>query len=185
MLTQHGPEKEHKLFCVKSAKCLITVFVIALAALLPDIGFSKELNFSKDFENIPSSVQTPQALANWLSSEFSYRMELVDEWQKPRETISSRTGDCEDFAILASAFLTRSGIPNDIAIVKFRDLNISHAVCLWKGEDGSYSFISNGKLRRTGKRTIKSAIKKFYPDCENVILLDSNKLYTNLLARNF
>jgi len=173
------------LFCLKPGKHLITLIVIVLAALLSDIGFSKELDFSKDFKNIPSSIQTPQALAEWLSSEFSYRMELVDQWQKPQETIDSKAGDCEDFAILASACLTRLGIANNVIILKFRDLDISHAVCLWKDKDGSYNFISNGKLQRTGKRHIESAIGKFYPDCEKIIFQEPGKYCKKAMARNF
>jgi hypothetical protein len=173
------------LFYVKLVKHLITVSVIVLTALLPDIALSKELDFSKELKNVPSSVQTPQALANWLSSEFSYRMELLDQWQEPQETIDSRAGDCEDFAILVSALLTRLGIPNDVIILKFRDLNIAHAVCLWRDEDGSYNFISNGELKRTGKRHIESAIGKFYPDCEKITFLGPGKYCKRTIVRNF
>ncbi|MFH1552929.1 MAG: transglutaminase-like domain-containing protein [Candidatus Omnitrophota bacterium] len=150
---------------------------ILLTSILPTKGFSKEL------EGVPSSLQTPQDLANWLSREFVYRIEFPDRWQMPQETINSKKGDCEDFAILVSSLLTQSGTPNDIIIVKFRELNISHAVCIWQDKDGTYNFISNRKLTHTGRKSIEEAIGKFYPDWEKIIFSDGKKQHRKILVR--
>ena len=158
-------------------KCLIILSVVTTALFTP-IAFSKEL------ENIPMSIQNPQTFATWLEEDFHYRLELPDKWQTPQETIDSKAGDCEDFALLASAFLNQMGIPNDVVILKFAGLNVSHAICLWKDGTGSYNFISDRKLQLTGEPDIKKAIGKFYPDCKKIIFSDSSKRFRKELVRN-
>ncbi len=159
----------------------VTHFVISLALLVMLVPSS---SFSKELENIPATISSPQALADWLQEEFNYRLEFPDKWQTPEETISSRAGDCEDFALLASAFLTRLGIANDIVILKFAGLNVSHAICLWKDSNSFYNFISDRKLHHTGENDIKKAIGKFYPDCKKIIFSDSRKRHGKVIVRN-
>lgn len=140
------------------------LFVILLVFSLPLTCFAQDLN-------IPPYVNSPQALADWLSSDFSYVMTLSNggsETQTPQETIEKQTGQCGDFAVLASEVLSGLGIPNNVLIIKCRNLKIMHAICIWMNKDGTYSFISNQELNHTRKKDAKSAIKKFYPDCERV-----------------
>ena len=92
---------------------------------------------AEELTDIPSSITTVQDLVEWFSREFSYRMEVPDTWQLPDETIRSKEGDCEDFAVLASAFLGKIGVQSDIAIVSFQGLGVSHALCSWKDKDAS------------------------------------------------
>ncbi len=140
------------------------------------------VSFSQDLRGVPSSVNTPQALADWLSTEFTYRFEITDRWQDPQETIDSKEGDCEDFAALASKILWGLGISNDILVVKFRDLKIAHAICAWKDKSGKYSFISNRELFRTGEGEIENALAKYYPDCQGIILTDAKRRYIGMIG---
>jgi len=139
--------------------------------------------FAQSEAAIPASISTPGELASWLSSEFSYRMEILDDWQKPGETVSSRTGDCEDFAMLAASFLSRQGIKNDLIIVRFRDLPMSHAICMWQEDDGTYSFISNRKMYCTRKGSIREAVERYYPDWESLLFTDKNRKMIRTVRR--
>ena len=121
---------------------------------------------------IPQTINTPEALTKWLSAEFRYRLEIIDEWQTPEETISSREGDCEDFAVLVSSMLTGMEIESNIAIIEFSGLDSSHAICIWKDEYGQYNFTSNKTLYRTGKENITSAIQAYYPDWSRIVFTD-------------
>lgn len=157
------------------ARCLI--ILIVLAVWLPTSGFSKEL------ENIPSSITTPQALSNWLSTEFTYRTEFPDRWQTPQETLSSKEGDCEDFAALVSAFLDQSKTPNNIVVVRFRQLKTGHAICAWRTGSGYYNFISGRQIYRTDKKCVEEAVEEYYPDWEKIVFLDSENTCKKTLVR--
>ncbi|NQT32889.1 MAG: hypothetical protein HQ594_04375 [Candidatus Omnitrophica bacterium] len=115
-------------------------------------------------------------------TEFSYVWEIPDSWQSPQETINKKAGDCEDFAALASAYLGSIGIPNDLIILEFKDLDISHAVCAWKNEKNRYNFISNQTLVRTGKKDILEAVEEYYPDCEKIVFSDLEKKHSQSIA---
>tara|TARA_B100000315_G_C14566337_1_gene583138 strand:- start:1382 stop:1864 length:483 start_codon:yes stop_codon:yes gene_type:complete len=158
-------------------KKTITTILILITFLAPNICFSQDLD-----ENIPA-INTPQDLVSWLSKEFNYQWEIVDDWKTPQETINSKKGDCEDFAILASVALSGMGISNDILVIKFKDLNLTHCICVWKDKDGTYKFISNRSLQNTGKYEIKAAIEKFYPDWEKITFTDQDKKYAKVIRR--
>lgn len=161
-------------------KKIIKFTVIILAAF---IALSASISHARELDQMPSSVKTPEALAEWLASEFKYRLEFPDKWQSPDETILSKQGDCEDFAVLTSACLNRMGIANNILIVKFKNLGTSHAVCAWKDDAGSYNFISNRSLKQTHKKTLEAAIEKYYPDWGRITFTDEYNNRIRTLSR--
>jgi len=154
-------------------KKTITTILISIICL------STNLCFAESFEN----ARTPQELAKWLSQEFKYQWEVIDTWNTPQQTIQSKEGDCEDFAILASAALWKMGIANDILVIKFKDLNVSHCICIWEDENGMYNFISNRQLYNTGTTHIKAAIEKFYPDWEKITFTDYQRKNAQVVRR--
>lgn len=147
-------------------KKILFVLLAIMAAVVP-FAYA-----SHGVEEAMSSVRSPEDIVRFFSEEFTYTMTLPDRAHSPEETIASHAGDCEDFAILASAMLTRMGIENQVFIIKFNDLKIMHAVCVWKDKNGFYSFISNKELQRTGQRTAEGAVRKFYPDCSTIASID-------------
>lgn len=146
--------------------------------LAPDLSATSE-----ELGDMPCSIGTAQELADWLSSEFKYQWKLNTRSQSAAQTILSKNGNCKDFAVLASAFLSKIGVKNDIAIVSFKDLNISHAICVWKDTEESYSFISNRSLFKTGKRSLEDAIERYYPDWEKIVIADSAQQYIRVIRR--
>ena len=151
-------------------------FLLSLVIL---VFLCPPVSFSQDAESVFHSIRSPEELALWLSEEFLYRWRLPDKTQTLGETLHSKEGDCEDFAVLASSALTRIGIPNEVLVLRFRDLKIAHAICVWQGKNGLYSFISSQELIYTKKETIEGVIKKFYPDCEK-IGRKSDRIYSRL-----
>lgn len=156
----------------------ITILLLLLLLIAPRMAFSQQA-----IEDIPSSVRGPQELIDWLSGEFDYRLEMPDSWQTPQETIRSKKGDCEDFAVLVSAVLSRLGISSDIIILKFKDLGTSHAICAWKADDGTYAFTSNKTLHRTGQYALTDAISKYYPDWEKITFTTMEKKDIKIVRR--
>jgi hypothetical protein len=145
----------------------------AVLALILAVSFLTPYAFSMELEGVPSSIQSPEDLRHWFKQDFHYKMIIPDKLQSPQETIDCKTGDCEDFASLASAVLAKMGISGKVVVIRFEGLNIMHAVCVWKGEDGTYNFISNKELVYSRETSVESAIKKYYPDCESIENIDS------------
>jgi hypothetical protein len=147
-------------------KKIFFAILVIIAATAPNASASQGL------EEAMSGIRSPEDIARFFSQEFTYAMTLPDRAHSPEETMESMSGDCEDFAILASAMLERMGIENQVLIIRFSGMKIAHAVCVWKDKNGYYSFISNQELQRTNQRTAEGAIRKFYPDCQGLASID-------------
>ena len=57
-------------------------------------------------------------IRDWVSNQITYTSDSSkhgqsEYWQLPRETMNSRTGDCEDYAILTASLLRASGWKSD------------------------------------------------------------------------
>ncbi len=135
------------------------------------VQFSIPLCFSQELTGIPSSVKSPQDIEKWLSG-FKSQMQLPDVPQTVGEMLNTRAGDCDDFATLASKALAGLGISSTVLVIKFKDTNIRHAICLWKNESGSYDFFSTKQLVRTEKKSVDDVLKRYYPYSESVSVLD-------------
>jgi hypothetical protein len=127
---------------------------------------------AQDSGGVPRSIRTPEQIVSWFASEFEYQLKMPDRPQTPTETLELRTGDCDDFAALAKVILEGQGIKSDVVIIKYRGLNIMHAICIYKENNGTYSFISNKELQRTGETDMTRAVAKFYPDMERIMVAD-------------
>ena len=153
-------------------KKIFFVLLVFIAAVAPLACASQGM------EEAMQGIRSPEDVARFFSQEFTYAMTLPDRAHTPEETIESMSGDCEDFAILASAMLTRMGIENQVLIIRFSGMKIAHAICIWKDRNGYYNFISNRELQRTGQRTAEGAVMKFYPDCQGLASIDP-RTYTS------
>ena len=66
---------------------------------------------------------TPKYVHALALSLISYLPDDKDHWQKPRETIARKAGDCEDIAILERAMLIAAGFdPRDLWVLVGNDL---------------------------------------------------------------
>lgn len=65
-----------------------------------------------DMHVIPDlGLETTEEVMQWVSQNITYKSDGIrDEWQEPHETYNSRTGDCEDFAILALYLMGRGNM---------------------------------------------------------------------------
>ena len=128
---------------------------------------------AQEMGGVPSSIRTPEEVVGWFRSNFEYRLSMPDRPKTPAETIADKCGDCDDFAKLAAMILARSGIRSDVIIIKYKGLNIMHAVCIYLDKNGTYNFISSRELTRTRERSVQAAIAKYYPDYETITYVNS------------
>jgi len=158
----------------KSAGLLITILLS-----IPAICFAQRV------EDAALLIHSPAELSTWLSRDFKYELEIPDYWQSADETLHSGKGDCDDFAILSSAILTQLGVPNQILVIKFRDLKQAHAVCVFQEkESGNYNFISNQSIIATNKQLLREAVEAIYPDWEAIVFTNQNKEYQKVITRD-
>jgi predicted transglutaminase-like cysteine proteinase len=73
------------------------------------------------------------ALRNWVGNNIQYRHDndvhgVREYWQFGKETVTLKTGDCEDFSILLCSLLRAAGYsPNDVYIVIGKNQNGYHS----------------------------------------------------------
>ena len=161
-----------------AGRTIVAFFVIAYAVSFASPGPA----FASD--SIPYFVRSPEALVEWLQSEFVYELKFPDRRQAPDETIRRRTGDCEDFAILSRAVLERLGIASDVIIIKFREIGVMHAICIFQ-RGSTFSFISNKEMIRTRGHSITAAVTEKYPDWEKIIYLTASGDFGKKVNRRY
>jgi len=157
-------------------KLALTIWFIILL-LLPNALKAQTIS-----EIIPP-LNSPKEISDWLSKNFTYVGEMPDYWQNAQETLDKKTGDCEDFAILAQAILKKLHIPSQILIIKFQGINQLHAICVFKNGE-YYSFFSNQELIDTKSSLLKDAITEKYYDWERIVITNSRKETLKVVARN-
>jgi len=97
---------------------LITVQDTSIKQALNTIT-SNPADFRSDFRK----------LQDWVASHISYSQDSYYHWQTPVETLTKRTGNCKDFAVLLCTLCRAAGVPaGDIYVAIGKDRsNKSHA----------------------------------------------------------
>jgi len=111
---------------------LITVQDASIKQALNTIT-SNQTDFRSDFRK----------LQDWVASHITYSQDSYYHWQTPVETLTKRTGNCKDFAVLLCTLLRASGIPPGdvfVAIGKDRS-NQSHAFIIERWLQGRWQVI--------------------------------------------
>jgi len=130
-------------------KKLISILLIVIFISYSVYAIDREEN---DISNLVS-------FEKWVQQNIKYKSDgwLKDYWQSPNETILLQTGDCEDFALLYSAFLTKLNVDNNIIILITK--KDAHAICLWRDINSKFLFSSNEKIYYTGVITVQEVIQ--------------------------
>ncbi len=102
-------------------------------------------------DGLAHTYTTPKALATFLHRTFTFTHDeelfgREDYWQSPGEFLTRKAGDCEDYAILAQAVLSRNGIQAYLFSV-FGDGGYAHTVCVFVDEHGRYNLLNQDRLR--------------------------------------
>lgn len=140
--------------------------------------------FPYNSNGLPGSIKSPEELANWLHNEFTYELKFPDYKQTLDETLKKRRGDCEDFALLSHMILNDLGIKNEVIIIKYRQMNIMHAVCIFK-YGNKYSFMSNREMVRTNGLSINDAITETFPDWDKLTYLTADGQFGRTIERGY
>ena len=109
---------------------------------------------------------TPKAVSAFLKQTFKFQRDQdifgeVERWQSPQEFLARKTGDCEDYALLARDLLVRNGIEAYVFSL-FGDEGYAHTVCVFV-EDGRYNVINQDKIRHYRAKTLEAVASQMYP----------------------
>jgi predicted transglutaminase-like cysteine proteinase len=127
--------------------------------------------YPKTIEELADGCKDDKDVSLWINMHIAYTSDerkhgVREKWQTAAETFNDRTGDCEDFSILASYVLHIMQYRTLILAVFGRNSytdNISgHAVCVVKSEKGYYH-ISNWGRKKIKQKNFSEFGKSVYP----------------------
>ena len=103
------------------------------------------------------SIKNINDYSRWLKLNIAYSKDPGrDTWTPPLETLSSKKGDCEDFAFLTSSALQVLGYKTHILALTTSER--AHAVCAFKYNE-TYFWFDNEKLKKTRAKTLNDLAK--------------------------
>ena len=116
---------------------------------------------------LAQTYSTPKAVAKFLSQDFTFQRdeELFgeeDHWQAPEEFAVRKTGDCEDYALLASALLRRNGVDSFVFSILGEE-GYAHTVAVFVDEKGRYDVINQGELRNYRAKSLEALASAINP----------------------
>jgi hypothetical protein len=85
---------------------------------------------------------------------------------------------------LSQLALKGLGIKSDVMVIKFRQIGIMHAICIFK-KGQTYSFMSNREMVRTRGRTLTEAITENFPDWDKIIYMSENGELGHVVDRGY
>jgi len=85
-------------------------------------------------ELIKYCKESPEKISEWISNNIKYKDDMVvwdkeDYYQSPSETLNLKTGDCEDYAILAYACLKKLGYKPRLLVMT--TVTEAHCICIF------------------------------------------------------
>ncbi|MBU2102201.1 MAG: general secretion pathway protein GspB [Candidatus Omnitrophota bacterium] len=112
-------------------------------------------------------LANPEAIASWMSAHIAYRsdekvQQKRDYWQAPHETLMLESGDCEDLAFLAQAFLEEIGVSSLVVMIEDKEKKSAHAMCVF-GRTPPYNCFDGTTLHLVNKETIEDLVEGLYP----------------------
>lgn len=92
-------------------KTLLPMIILLGACALTMCQFPENYGFEMLIDSIPVpelDLENEYEVLEWVGGNIQYKKDEQDEWQSPGRTCMLRTGDCEDFALLAIYLIYRA-----------------------------------------------------------------------------
>ena len=117
-------------------------------------------------EAIACAYPTPELLAQFLRKQIRFETDTQlfgepDHWQTPKEFLAQRAGDCEDYALLAQAVLSKQG-REAFVLSLFGPDGYAHTVCVFI-EAGRYNVMNQDRIVRYRAKSLEQLASSLYP----------------------
>ena len=112
---------------------------VVLAALLVPVagaGIAKLRTAGMSYGEFLSSDMSVSTLVRTVSARVSYKRDVEEYWSAPEAVWQEGIGDCEDYAMLVSAYLARHGIEHRVYAFSLKDSLQGHAAVIADTESG-------------------------------------------------
>ena len=108
------------------------------------------LDRSLSLRELAGKLQTPDDIAHYLWRNIGFEEDQTqfgqeEYWQSPEELLTTRQGDCEDFANFANELLRMNGYSS--FLLNLYGGSSDHTVCVFK-ENGKYNVIDGAEVLR-------------------------------------
>lgn len=142
------------------------IWLVCWVSVLPLLGYA-QFSTAKplSLQDLGEMLHTPDEIAHFMWRHFRYETDRThfgteERWQSPEELLTSRQGDCEDFALFAHEVLKKQGIPSFLLNVYGN--RFGHTVCVFK-KDGRYHVIDGTKSAIYNTTDLKEVFSRIYP----------------------
>jgi len=113
----------------------LALFAVVVLPLLQG-GVAELRSSTTEYARFMEREMSLPQLASEVASRVRYRIDVEEYWSAPQDVWSSRLGDCEDHAMIVSAYLTRHGIEHTILGLSLEDQLQGHVVVVAHTEKG-------------------------------------------------
>ncbi|MFC1931491.1 transglutaminase-like domain-containing protein [Chloroflexota bacterium] len=125
-----------------------STYVMSLNKQVRDTTMSV-LSDAPEGVNINADVWKIWKIHNWVANNIKYVSDPLgfEYMTYPYETLDSKAGDCDDYAVLLASMYETSGLDAMIAFVDMNaDKEVEHVACLVYYPQGSESFLEDEKI---------------------------------------
>ncbi len=147
------------------------ILALFFALTVPGLGDISSLEAQTSspaatLDDVVQSCPTPEALAAFLAKEIALREDALsfaaaDYWQTPEEFLGNKAGDCEDYALLAQAVLSRQGVEAFVFSL-YGEGKYAHTVCVFR-DAGGYNVVNNDRVVRYRAKSLEELATLLYP----------------------
>ena len=109
---------------------IVTIALAMLILTLVASGVSTIRSSTMSYETFLSTEMSLPQLVATVSARVSYDRDIEDYWTPAADLWESRHGDCEDYALLVSVYLTRHDIEHDLVSFSLEDDLAGHAAVI-------------------------------------------------------
>ncbi len=143
----------------------IAISIVFVTIFMSTEARAQVLDRPLSLQVLASQLNTPEAIAKYMWRHFQVESDRAqfgreEKWQSPEEFLTTRRGDCEDFALFAQQVLKLNGISSFLLNV-YSD-KTAHTVCVFK-EGGFYHVIDGTEVIRTKASSLDGLISEINP----------------------
>lgn len=137
------------------AAAILAVLLLPLA----QASISHLRTAGTEFDEFLAQELSFRRLVAEVSTRVDYRVDLEDYWSAPRDAWRSKVGDCEDHAMIVSAYLAHHGIEHSVLGFALRDGLEGHVVVVAESGRGPV-------LLDPTRASAPTGLKRFAPGTE-------------------
>lgn len=167
-----------------AAGWVIATSIVLLSLCLLSDANAQVLSRNLSLRDLSEQLKTPEAVAHFMWSHFSFEKDRrqfgnEENWQRPDQFLTTKKGDCEDFALFAYEILKQNGIRAFVFNVYGE--GYGHSVCVFL-ENGRYQILDGTDVFRINAENLDEVASEIYPFWKNASVITPVGNYSGFKA---